>query len=210
VQQARNGISNSAQPDQHLALRLDFVHALGDNSRSRREVELTSRGVIDRGGRVDFAVQQIRRSSRTAHATTRVSITATMLEFIPQAPDDTGALAIPLAAVTSLQIDQGILIISFRDSDGKLRRISFKDLAQSAGPPASTTSDERCVVAGLRNVIAGAKQTSEGNNMRAGQRRRTAHTDSLPIGNLGDLTFTEEGRSPAISQAGFPGLGEDR
>jgi hypothetical protein len=140
-----------AVPAEALAPQMNFARALAATGRSRTDMEPTALNLIHRGGRVDFDVQHIHPADGAAHPA-QLRVTGTTLEFTPEGPCDIGAFAVPLAAVTSMQMDQGMLNISFR-SAGQQRHIRLKDATPNIAPPAQAPH----LLASVRNVIIAAR-----------------------------------------------------
>jgi hypothetical protein len=104
-----------------------------------RDAEGAAVDAIAHGGKAVFELQHFHASPPALHPA-RIVITATTLEFVPEAPGETGAFTIPLASITSVQLGKNasgpsnfyLLNIKFDDSRGSIAKgtngeISFRD-----------------------------------------------------------------------------------
>ena len=145
------------------------------------DADVAALEAIAHGGKAVFELQHFHRLPMDLHSA-RIVITATSLEFIPEAHCKTGPLTIPLASIRSVQIGENargltdlyLLDITFdspNSSKGTTasRQLRFGDSSSHSGTastadqfaPQLSSSQERVLFIAIRNVILAAKARSK-------------------------------------------------
>lgn len=171
---ARQPAPPAQATDRRTLSALESAQVMAATTGSRPgEVEGTARDAIAHGGKAVFELQHFDPSTGVLHPA-RIVVTATTLEFIPEASCEIGAFTIPLASVTSVQTGQSIpetsnaslLNIEFNDHGQHrlaLRNSSPKprgtsDAGHSSPPPSA--AQQAALLTHVRNVILSVERSS--------------------------------------------------
>ena len=145
---------------------MQVILAAGGNT---REAQAAATEAIAHGGKAVFELQHVHASPLSLHPA-RIVITATTLEFIPEASCATGAFTIPLASITSVQMGQNsadqssLYLLNIQFNAGRASgQLSFRDSSSHRNPNAAqissqlSSAQETALFTAIRNVLLQGK-----------------------------------------------------
>jgi len=148
---------------------LDLMQVLVAASGDPGDAQAAALESIAHGGKAVFELQTLGAGPTNLHPA-RIVITATTLQFIPEAAYKTGAFSIPLASIASVQMggnvsDQpglSLLIIRYNDAKSGKGELSLTDVSESsaAGRSQSSPAQQAAFLGAIRNVILTTRSRS--------------------------------------------------
>ena len=120
---------------------------------------------IAHGGSAAFELQTVGAQPSSLRPA-RIVITATSLQFVPEAAQSKGAIGIALASITSVQmsrnVSEQILTVRYNDAKSGAEEISLTDVSgeSTAGRSQSSPAQRAALLGAIRNVILTTRSRS--------------------------------------------------